>query len=181
MKQHHARTWPMAVVVAVSLLGRLSSSAAAQGVEPDAGIWFPFSLTVERQEQSQRTGALVGAGFLGAVVGFVGGAVLGYQLERRYFPCSCDDPGLVGLIVGSAMGSAVAIPIAVHVANGKRGSLGRSLGASALIGSVGLLGLSATASSEAGLVFLFGPPLAEIGVSVSIEQSSTRRARSSLR
>jgi hypothetical protein len=117
---------------------------------------------------------MVVAGALGAVVGFFGGAMIGYSLERHYWPCDCDDPGLGGFIYGSAIGSAIAVPVAVHLANQRRGSFGRTLGVSSLVAAVGLLGLFATSDSEAGLFFLLGAPVAEVGISVAVEKSTTR-------
>ncbi len=101
------------------------------------------------------TGTLVLGGSLGAVLGFVGGAFLGYHAERNGgWSCKCDDPGLAGLLYGAAIGSSFAVPTAVHLANDRRGSYGRSLGASLLIGALGVAGLHAGSDSEVGLLFL---------------------------
>jgi hypothetical protein len=127
------------------------------------------------QTPAPETGSLVVAGVLGAVAGFAAGATIGYKLERRYWPCSCDDPGLLGLIVGGAVGPILTVPTAVHIANGGRGPFGRALGASALAGGIGFLGLLGGADSEAGLLFLFGAPIAEIALSVRIERSAAAR------
>lgn len=155
---------------------RIPVSALDRSVAtPSGGGADPLSSPVAVQEREVGTGALLGAGLLGAVVGFVGGALAGYQIERRFFPCSCDDPGLIGLIAGGIAGPVVAIPVSVHLANGRRGSFTRSLGVSALVAAVSAVGLAATSDSEAGLVFLFLPPFVEIGLSVGIEKSTSPR------
>jgi hypothetical protein len=116
---------------------------------------------------------MAAAGLLGAAVGFVGGLYLGSELENAYFPCGCDDPGLAGALFGATAGSALVVPITVHLANGRRGSFKRTLGASASVGAIGLLGMLASIRSEAGLLFLFGAPIAEVAVSVISEQRSS--------
>ncbi|HEX7241177.1 MAG TPA: hypothetical protein VF263_12965 [Longimicrobiaceae bacterium] len=121
------------------------------------------------------TGTLVLGGSLGALVGFVGGAFLGYHLERNGgWDCRCDDPGLAGLIYGAAVGTSFAVPTAVHLSNDRRGSYGRSLGVSLLVGLLGVAGLHAADGSEAGLIFLLGTPLAQVATSVAIEQRTSR-------
>jgi hypothetical protein len=120
------------------------------------------------------TGPMVVGGTLGAIIGFAGGAALGYHLERRYWQCNCDDPGIGGLLIGSAAGSTLAVPTAVHLVNDRRGSYPRVLGASALVGAAGAFGLITTISSEAGLLFLFGTPAAQVIVATLVERSTAK-------
>jgi hypothetical protein len=138
----------------------------------DTGAAIP----VWQEEPGPSSGALVMAGAVGAVVGTVAGATTGYRLERSRGSCSCEDPGLMGLILGGAIGSVLAVPTAVHLANGRRGSWGRAFGTSALIGGLGLVGLFGGADSEAGLLFAFAVPIAEVALSVHIERSTARGA-----
>lgn len=42
---------------------------------------------------------------IGAVGGGFGGFFLGAAIERKYFPCHCDDPGLQGAIWGIPVGA----------------------------------------------------------------------------
>lgn len=130
-----------------------------------------------QSEGEPATGTMVAAGTLGAAVGFFGGAWLGYRLERSAFPCRCDDPGFMGLIVGASIGSALTVPLFVHAGNRGRGSLARDLGVSLLVGGVGLAGLLTTIDSETGLLFLFGAPVVEIIATVLTESAATRERR----
>lgn len=164
------------LALVIALLAAPRPAAGRQLVRLEDAAVRPLAPFPAWQESAARSTPLVVAGIMGAVVGFFGGAFIGYNLERSYFPCGCDDPGLAGLIFGAAAGPAIAVPTAVHLANGGRGSFKRSLGASALIGGLGVLGLFATSSSGTGLLFLFGPPLVEIAASVAIERSSSARA-----
>lgn len=38
------------------------------------------------------------------MAGFVGGGILGAKIEG---PCSCDDPGLKGAVIGASIGAVV--------------------------------------------------------------------------
>ena len=71
-------------------------------------------------------------------VGFVGGALIGYQIERRGWSCACDDPGLLGMWAGSFVGPAILTPLLVHHANDRRGSLRRGYQRSAFIAGAGM-------------------------------------------
>lgn len=114
---------------------------------------------------------LVVAGTLASVVGMVGGAYVGYHMERKgLLPgCRCDDPGLEGLIYGSLVGAAVAAPLSVHSASGGRGRLDASLGAAALIAAASALAVSA-GDGRALPVVVLGTPLAQ-GLAAALIQS----------
>jgi hypothetical protein len=128
-----------------------------------------------QQRAGSSTAALYFAGLLGAGIGFFGGAMLGSRLENAHFPCNCDDPGLMGAVLGASVLPAITTPLAVHLADGQRGSLGRTMGISGVIGGVGFLGLLSSLRSSVGLFFLFGTPVAEVIGSVHAEQSSAAR------
>lgn len=115
-------------------------------------------------------GLLAGAAFFGAAAGFLGGLYLGAQMENAWFPCSCDDPGLLGAVLGSFAGPALVTPLLVHGANHGRGSLGRGFAYSAAIAGTGFLGLLATQSP---LLFL-ATPVAQMVSAVLVERGTTR-------
>lgn len=117
-------------------------------------------------------GELVVVGLAAAAAGFIGGGLLGYHAERRWFWCACDDPGLIGGLVGAFAGPALVTPVVVHAVNGRRGSLSRSYATSAMIGGLGFVLTLAMARSEAGLVPLFGTPLVQ-GINAAIVEMST--------
>lgn len=171
------------VFAALAALALTADGIAAQR-RPDADVRSTYAVpqivesvpphVIQPRIPADDTGSMLVGGALGAIIGFAGGAALGYHLERRYWPCNCDDPGIGGLLIGSAAGSTLAIPTAVHLANDRRGSYPRVLGASALVGVAGAFGLFTTISSEAGLLFLFGTPVAQAVVATLVERSTTK-------
>ena len=68
------------------------------------------------------------------------------------------------------MGTSLAIPTAVHLANGRRGNLGRSILVSALVGGA-LLG--AGLAAESGELVL-AAPFAQLVTSILIERNTSR-------
>ena len=104
------------------------------------------------QARTASTGALLGIGLLAAAGSFIGGAYLGGTIENELAPCSCDDPGLRGALLGAFPVPPVAIPIAVHLTNGGNGSFLRMLGGSLLGGAAVALVGAATESLEVGFV-----------------------------
>ncbi len=113
------------------------------------------------------------AGVAGSVLGSIGGAHLGYRLDREHFNWGCEhgceDPGIWGLMGGWFLGSALTTPMSVHLANGGRGELSTAYISSALIAGAGLAGLLAT-GSPSGALFLVGAPLAQVISAVLIER-----------
>jgi hypothetical protein len=108
-----------------------------------------------------------------AALGTVGGAVLGYQLDRRVFSWDGgDDPGIHGFLGGWFFGGAVVTPFVTHMVNKRRGSLSSAYLASSLIGGIGMAGLYAV-GSPAGIVFIFGAPLAQAVSAATIERRTT--------
>lgn len=118
------------------------------------------------------TSALVAASFVGAVAGVVVGAKLGYDIERANFPCSCDDPGLMGGIAGAFIGPAVAIPLAVHIADRLQGSVAGSLPKSLLIGAGGYV--VTYASGGVGILMVPVLPIFESVLSIRTERRTAK-------
>jgi hypothetical protein len=73
----------------------LSAAAAspAQSAEPS---------TAQREPRSKARA--IAGGAVGAVAGFFGGGFLGAAIEGDR--CNCDDPGLMGFIIGAPIGTA---------------------------------------------------------------------------
>ena len=123
MRASHACT-ALAILAAAAVLPVHGQRAIEPGV---------LHSKLAAQDSAGRSGYMVGAGALAAIGGFFTGGYIGYNLERRYWPCTCDDPGLGGMILGSAAGAALAIPAAVHLANQRRGSWASAAGVSLLM------------------------------------------------
>ena len=121
--------------------------------------------TVVTVDSRRDEGALLLAGLGGMVVGAFGGGFIGSEID--------GDSGLdaaEGAIIGGVMGTALFIPSAVHLANGRRGNLGRSVLVSALLGGA-LLGMGIAV--ESGEMVL-AAPFAQLLASVFIERGSHR-------
>jgi hypothetical protein len=142
-------------------------------------VW-PVGLAAQRQTESAitagedtvalvnsrpDTGALLLAGLGGMLVGAFGGGFIGSEID--------GDSGLdaaEGAVIGGVIGTSLSIPSAVHLANGSRGNLGRSMLVSALLGGA-LLGLGTAV--ESGEIVL-AAPVAQLITSVFIERNSSR-------
>jgi hypothetical protein len=110
-------------------------------------------------------GVLALAGLGGMAVGVLGGGLIGIGFD--------DDDGLDaadGAFVGAVAGTSLAIPAAVHLANGRRGNLGRSILVSALVGGV-LLGTGWAAESGELVV---AAPIGQLISAVIIERNTSR-------
>ncbi|HEX6644067.1 MAG TPA: hypothetical protein VF037_05285 [Gemmatimonadales bacterium] len=80
------------------------------------------------------TGKAVLGASLGLVVGVIGGAFIGAELEDRRH---CDDQcGLLGAIAGAAIGPTIGVPLGLHLADANDRVL-ESLAISAVLGAVG--------------------------------------------
>jgi hypothetical protein len=98
-------------------------------------------------------------------VGIFGGALIGIGID--------DDRDLdtaEGAVVGAVAGNSLAIPAAVHLANGSRGNLGRSMLVSALVGGA-LLGAGWAAESA---VLIIAAPVGQLISAVIIERNTSR-------
>jgi len=153
----------------------LSDSESAAHRISGTGDLRTVGLTAATVAQPPVAG-LVLAGAGGAAIGTLGGAFLGYHLDRSgpNWGCAqgCEDPGLYGLVGGWFIGSALLTPIAVHLANERRGSLSSSYLASAAIAGAGMLSLAAVGGSPVGAVILLGAPVAQVVSAVTIERRS---------
>jgi hypothetical protein len=57
------------------------------------------------EPKPSRTGKKIAFGILGGVGGFFGGAFLGHAIERAVWDCNCDDPGVMGFLIGAPTGA----------------------------------------------------------------------------
>jgi hypothetical protein len=73
-------------------------------------------------------------------------------------------------VIGGLIGTSLLVPTAVHLANGGRGNLGRSLFVSVLAGGA-MLGLGAAAGSGE---ILLAAPFVQLVTSLLIEGDTTR-------
>jgi len=138
-------------------------SVAAQH-EGEPGLSLPED-TVAIAHSRQDAGSLLLAGTGGMLVGAFGGGLIGAEID--------GDSGLdaaEGAVIGGVIGTSLAIPAAVHLANGSRGNLRRSMLVSTLVGGA-LLGLGIAV--ERGELVL-AAPLAQLIASVLIERDSGR-------
>ncbi len=55
-----------------------------------------------QQKQQVSRSAKVKVGVAGAIVGFIGGGIIGAKLEPS---CGCDDPGFKGFSIGAPIGA----------------------------------------------------------------------------
>jgi hypothetical protein len=97
--------------------------------------------------------------------GAFGGALIGIGFD--------DDRDLEtveGAVVGGLAGTTLAIPAAVHLANGRRGNLGRSMLVSALVGGA-LLGVGWAADSGE---LILAAPVGQLISAVLIERNTSR-------
>ena len=147
--------WTLLLVCPVSLAAQRQTEPAFTAGED----------TVALVHSKRDAGALLLAGLGGMVVGAFGGGFIGSEID--------GDSGLdaaEGAIIGGVMGTALFIPSAVHLANGRRGNLGRSMLVSALLGGA-LLGMGIAV--ESGEIVL-AAPFAQLLASVFIERGSHR-------
>jgi hypothetical protein len=67
---------------------------------------FPLPSTASaRKPQGAARGLLVAGA---AVGGFFGGGFLGHAIERKFWDCNCDDPGVRGFLIGAPAGAIAA-------------------------------------------------------------------------
>jgi hypothetical protein len=154
------------VMVVWGLLLSCTASLDAQRLpEPSS---YPSDDTLgiaEYQPRPHSEGVLFLAGAGGMIAGALGGGFIGVQID--------EDSGLdaaEGAIIGGLIGTTLATPAAVHLANGRRGNLGRSVLVSALVGG-GIFALGWAA--ESGELVL-AAPLAQLITSVVIERNTSR-------
>jgi len=108
---------------------------------------------------------LVGA--LGAAVGAIGGAAIGYQVDenRNY-----SDYIPTGTFVGYFVGETVALPVGAHFGNDSHGSFFGDLGVS-ILGHLGAIGLGAIGGGVLYAVGMGG----QIALTVANERATAER------
>ena len=118
-------------------------------------------------------------GLLTSAAGFVGGAYLGYVVERSDlgWDCGCDDPGLEGLLYGAALGPVLLTPLSVYLANRRQGNLLVSLVVSAGIAAVAIAGLHVVGGGTwpLFLIPIFAPPVAQAFSAALIAECTSKR------
>jgi hypothetical protein len=160
----------------LALLGFFAESASGQwagsAITHAQELRVDPTFVVQNAAEPRATDVAV-TGSLGAVVGFIGGAYLGSQLEPS---CDCDDPGLAGALIGSLAGPAIVTPLFAHLANERRGRLGLSYAAAVAIAGLGFVGLGSSLGDSGGgaALVLLGAPLAQVISSTMIEMATTR-------
>jgi hypothetical protein len=147
---------------------------------------------VVAQARGSRVAAQVLIGAAGSVAGTIVLARVGSQIEGT--DCNCDDPGLLGALLGGSAGAVLGAAIPVYAVGGREGgSLGGATGG-ALVGFLGFfmvrgaLDLDAdgvpfwaafwgmpTAGAVLGYHFLSGPPSVPVSDRLRVGVTPTRR------
>jgi hypothetical protein len=139
--------------------------AAQRRAEPVFRAWDDTVAVDPRPARPADGGMMALAGAGGLVAGALAGGYVGVEID--------GDTGLdaaEGAVIGGLIGTSLVIPTAVHLANGGRGNLGRSLLASVLAGGA-MLGLGA--ATESGEILL-AAPFVQLITSLLIEGDTTR-------
>ena len=139
--------------------------AAQRRAEPVFRAWDDTVAADPRPAGPADGGTMALAGAGGLVAGALAGGYVGVEID--------GDTGLdaaEGAVIGGLIGTSLVIPTAVHLANGGRGNLGRSLLASVLAGGA-MLGLGA--ATESGEILL-AAPVVQLITSLLIEGDTTR-------
>jgi hypothetical protein len=138
--------------------------AAQREVEPA----FPAAedtLVVTLDSKSPEVGTLLLAATAGMLTGAFGGGLIGIQIDGDN---GLDDAD--GAVIGGLVGTSLLIPTAVHLADGRRGNLGRSILVSTVVGGAML---AAGVAAESGEIIL-AIPLVQLISSVFIERDTGR-------
>ena len=139
--------------------------AAQRRAEPVLLAWDDTVAADPRPAGPADRGMMALAGAGGLVAGALAGGYVGVEID--------GDTGLdagEGAVIGGLIGTSLLVPTAVHLANGGRGNLGRSLLASVLAGGA-MLGLGA--ATESGEILL-AAPFVQLVTSLLIEGDTTR-------
>ena len=150
--------WSLLLLCPVSLAAQRETEPAFPAVEDTLAIALDRS-------RAPDVAVLVLAGTGGMIAGAFGGGLIGAEID--------GDGGLdaaEGAIIGGLMGASLLIPTAVHLANGGRGNLQRSIVTAALVGGA-VFGLGWAA--ESGEIVL-AAPLAQLITSLVIERDTGR-------
>lgn len=142
-------------------LGWVSSSVVASPSAADS-----WSVAESRSMPILAAGGLAG-GAVGAVGGFYVGAVLASDDDDD------DLEFLSGGVAVATIGEGLLLPLGVHIANGSRGSYGKSALVSLGIAAAGLLALQAVHYDPPGApIVLVAVPVAQLATSIAIERAT---------
>lgn len=85
----------------------ISQAAISQALATPAPPLRPVAPRVQPRLSAGKGGSGKRAAWtaVGAVGGFFGGAFLGAGIENAVHPCNCDDPGLMGALIGMPVGA----------------------------------------------------------------------------
>jgi len=67
-----------------------------------------------QQQKHVSTATKIGVGVAGALLGYLGGGLLGASIQP---PCHCDDPGLAGFVIGAPIGAVLGAIAAIKLAS----------------------------------------------------------------
>jgi hypothetical protein len=155
----------IAILVSGLLLVSASTLAAQRLPAPTAYVPDDTLAAAPHRLGPQNGGVLLLAGAAGMIAGALGGGLIGVAID--------DDDGLdaaEGAVVGGVVGTSLVIPATVHIVNGSRGNLGRSLLVSALVGGTML---AVGWAAESGEIVL-AAPFAQLITSILIERNTSR-------
>ena len=158
-----SRRAPIPLLVLAGLLSLAADPSHAQRTPP-----LSAQRTVApkaRSANNAATGWLVLGGAAGASAGIVGGALAGMA-----YSCM-DECGYRAPLVGALVGESVLLPLGVHLANGRKGSYGLGMLASAGLGAGGVLVVQEWTDAAPYLAYLV--PVVQIAAVVYIEQRTS--------
>ncbi|MGH7455675.1 MAG: hypothetical protein ACRENG_30245, partial [bacterium] len=114
----------------------------------------------------------IAAGLMAGTIGFFGGALVGYEIDKITSNYEGEWDGINGLIIGAPIGESLLLPVGVHQANGRRGNLPL-----AVLASIGIAGTGiALAASADNAKILVAIPIAQLLACSAIERSTSRNA-----
>lgn len=128
-----------------------------------------YQLTNEQQLKKGSIIGLFGAALIGGALGYLGGGLLGYEIESSSCGDSYEDYfcGLGGFLIGASAGGALLMPLGTHVANAGRGNTGATI--LATLGATAFAwGIAASNGSGEDLVLMV--PLFQLTTSIAVER-----------
>jgi|GEM_PF-4981727 len=154
---------PAPLLVLAGLLALAPAPSRAQHAPPPGALRTVAPAAPAANNAA--TGWLVLGGAAGAGAGIVGGALAGMA-----YSCM-DECGYRAPLWGAIVGEIVLLPLGVHVANGRKGSYGLELLASAGLGAGGVLLGQQWTDAAPYLAYLV--PLAQIAAVAYVEQRTS--------
>ncbi len=130
--------------------------------------------TTNRAESNYRQSSPVAdpiaVGLLMGTIGFFGGALVGYEIDKITSDYEGEWDGFDGVLIGAPIGESLLLPVGVHLANGRRGNLPL-----AMLASIGIAGTGiALAASADNANILVAIPIAQLIACFAIERSASR-------